>query len=168
MDEYPYILAVDPGPEQSAAVLLKDQPGMKLPGIEWKAKLPNEEMLPRIRQQSNAILVVEMIACYGMPVGRPVFETCVWIGRFIQAHNGTHSLMYRREVKLWLCDSVRAKDGNVRQALIDLFPKTGGGAIPQIGIKAQRGPLYGFSQDMWAALGVGMTWLGGSRVTSSL
>ena len=56
-----------------------------------------------------------------------------------------------------LCNSVRAKDSNVRQALLDRFPATGGGKTPQIGTKSKPGPLYGFSKDMWAALGVALT-----------
>jgi len=56
-----------------------------------------------------------------------------------------------------LCGVMKAKDGNIRQALIDRFPATGGGKIPQIGTKAKPGPLYGFSRDKWAALAVAVT-----------
>lgn len=42
-------------------------------------------------------------------------------------------------------------------ALLDLFPRTGGGATPQIGTKAKPGPLYGVSSHAWAALGVAVT-----------
>jgi hypothetical protein len=95
-------------------------------------------------------LAVEMIASYGMPVGREVFETCVWIGRFVQAWQpGAHEFVYRRDVKMYLCGSNRAKDGNIRQALLDLVG-------PQ-GTKKAPGPTYGLRGDEWAALAVAVT-----------
>ena len=66
--------------------------------------------------------------------------------------------VYRSEVKMKLCHSMRAKDGNIRQAIIDRYPATGGGAIPQIGTKNQPGPLYGISKDLWSALAVAITY----------
>ncbi|MNY62967.1 hypothetical protein D3C86_1998680 [compost metagenome] len=60
-------------------------------------------------------------------------------------------------MKLHLCKTPRAKDANVRQALLDMFPRTGGGKTPQIGTKAQPGPLFGVSSHAWAALGVAVT-----------
>jgi hypothetical protein len=61
--------------------------------------------------------------------------------------------VYRREVKTNLCGSMKAKDGNVRQALIDRF----GGKEKAIGKKKTPGPLYGFSADVWQALAVAIT-----------
>ncbi|WP_249220704.1 hypothetical protein [Burkholderia cenocepacia] len=122
--------------------------------------LPNPEMLARLEQPSRAdALSIEMIASYGMAVGREVFETCVWIGRFQQAWRDPDAvrLVYRRDVKLHLCGTTQAKDPNVRQAIIDLFPRVGGGKTPQIGTKSQPGPLYGVSSHAWPALGVALT-----------
>jgi hypothetical protein len=104
-------------------------------------------------------LAIEMIASYGMPVGREVFETCIWIGRMKQVWHRPDDVMlvYRKDVKLHLCAHPRAKDSNVRQALIDLFPATGGGKTPQIGTSKQPGPLYGVSSHAWPALGVAVT-----------
>jgi len=106
-------------------------------------------------------IAIEMIASQGMPVGRETFETCVWIGRFIQAfHNGQdHTLIYRGVVKDVLCGSRKAKDANIRQALLDKYPCTGGGKTPQIGTKSQPGPLFGISTHAWPALAVGHAWV---------
>ena len=99
----------------------------------------------------DVVLAIEMIASYGMAVGREVFETCVWVGRFHQAWRDPAGvkLIYRQAVKLHLCNSPRAKDANIRRALIDLLG-------PQ-GTKNSPGPTYGVSSHAWAALGVAVT-----------
>lgn len=148
------ILAIDPGNEQSAWVLYADG-SPKSFGKEDNADLLylNYRVDPR-GVAPRFPLAIEMIASYGMPVGAEVFETCVWIGRFIQAWGGPWSFVYRRDVKLHLCGSSRAKDGNVRQALLDRW----GGKKAALGNKASPGPLFGFKADVWQALAVAVTY----------
>lgn len=147
------VLALDPGTAQTGWVLFDGD------RVHSSAVESNEAMLARVRHwQSDVTLAIEMIASYGMAVGREVFETCVWIGRFQQAWHEPEAVrrVYRRDVKLHLCGTSKAKDPNVRQAILDLFPRTGGGATPQIGTKKQPGPLYGVSTHAWPALGVAL------------
>lgn len=148
------ILAIDPGCEQSAWCYLVD--GMP----EHAEKIPNDATLTVLREgcpYRDATLAVEMIASYGMPVGREVFETCLWIGRFIEAwaaRGGRYKLIYRRDVKLFLCESARANDANIRAALIDLY---GPGKERAVGLKRTPGPLFGIKGDEWSALAVALT-----------
>jgi hypothetical protein len=151
------ILAIDPGPEESAW-LIYDSFGLRpiaQSGIE-----ENDRLLSRLQEEgagrnySQNPLVIEMIASYGMPVGKEVFETCVWIGRFIEAWPCFCQRFYRNDIKMHLCGSVRAKDANVRQALIDRF---GPGKDKAIGTKKAPGPLYGLKKDLWSALAVAVT-----------
>lgn len=147
------ILALDPGPELTGWLLLRDQ----VP-VDW-GKGSNLEVLDIVSAHgSQAELAIEMVASYGMPVGAEVFETCVWAGRFIErwiASGGREPRrVYRREVKLHLCGTSRAKDTNVRQALIDRY---GPGKSTAIGLKATPGPLYGITGDVWQALAVAIT-----------
>lgn len=147
------VFAVDPGPVQSGwCVMLGDE--LLASGI-WE----NERLLNFLSDGASDTLAIEMIASYGMPVGKEVFETCVWIGRFVQVWPKPESvrLVYRKDVKMHLCGTTQAKDANVRQAIIDLYPPSGGGATPQIGIKAKPGPLYGVSSHAWPAIGVALT-----------
>jgi hypothetical protein len=102
------------------------------------------------------VIVIESIESYGMPVGREVFDTVHWSGRFTEAAHPTPVVQVpRREVKLALCHDTRAKDANVRQALLDRF----GGKVAAVGNKANPGPLYGISKDVWQALAVGVAYL---------
>jgi hypothetical protein len=148
------ILAIDPGTTESGWVLLADG-RVKASGIDG-----NETMLAFIDGHAADTLAIEMIASYGMAVGREVFETCVWIGRFQQAWRNPSAvrLVYRRDVKLHLCGSPRAKDPNIRQALIDMLGAPG--------TKRQPGPTYGVTSHAWAALGVAVTAQATTRTVS--
>lgn len=148
------ILAIDPGPEESALVWYESKAARP---VGW-AKMENDEALGSIDTSGAMLMAIEMVASYGMPVGASVFETCVWAGRFIERWIRLHGVVprrvYRKDAKLHLCGSARAKDSNVRQALIDRY---GPSKEEAIGRKASPGPLYGMKADCWAALAVAIT-----------
>ena len=142
------ILAIDPGTAESGWVILRGK------RVADAGVCSNADMLRMVSGETGNdidILAIEMIASYGMAVGREVFETCVWIGRMQQAWRSPMSvrLVYRRDVKLHLCGSARAKDPNIRAALIDL--------LGPAGTRKQPGPTYGVKSHAWAALGVAVT-----------
>ena len=142
------IFAIDPGTTESGWCIYKAG------HIADSGVVSNDDQLRRLSTISwdpSMVLAIEMVASYGMPVGKEVFETCVWIGRFQQAWHTPNAalLVYRRDVKLHLCGNARANDGNIRQALID---KLG----PQ-GVKANPGPTYGVKSHAWAALALAVT-----------
>lgn len=136
------------GNKESAYVLIDEK---TYTPIEF-AKIDNTQMLFKIKELNYDKLIIEMIASYGMPVGAEVFDTCVWIGRFIQARKSSiYEYIYRKEEKMNLCQSMRAKDSNIRQSLIDRFGI--------VGTKKEKGFFYGFKKDIWAAFAVGVTYL---------
>ena len=152
------ILAIDPGNEQSAYVVIDKN----LKPIQF-AKVENEKLMELIKSgefKDCKHLAIEMIASYGMAVGKTVFETCVWIGIFMEALKTEYSLkatwVYRKDVKVNLCNSTRAKDSNVTQALADRFaPYTRNKGK---GIKKEPGFFYGFRADIWSAFSVAVTY----------
>ena len=147
------ILGVDPGPTCSGFVLLGPD-GVVESGVKPNAAML--EYLQAVRPSDGMSLVVEWFESYGMPVGREVFETCRWIGRFQQAWNTPEAVVFvkRSEVKRGLSLGPRAGDSEVRRALLERFPHTGGGAEPAIGISRCKGPLYGVRTHAWPALAV--------------
>lgn len=152
------LIAIDPGSEQSAIVWISHNGIPK--GFDKANNLSVLKAVHGIGRVTISTgwthLAIEMIASYGMPVGKEVFDTCVWIGRFIEAWGGPYTLVYRRDVKMFLCGNNTAKDGSIRQALIDRY----GGKETAIGRKTSQGPLYGISADVWSALAVAVTWQG--------
>ncbi len=145
------VIGLDPGPTASALVILDGAT------IEHHVKAENDVILALVSGHApDTSLVIEQIAAMGMAVGAEVFETCFWSGRFAQAwiaHNEPAQRLKRGEIKMHLCGTMRAKDANVRQALIDRF-----GGSSAIGKKRQPGPLYGISGDCWSALAIACTY----------
>lgn len=139
------IIGLDPGNLESALVVWD---GAR---IRNALQQPNEFMIDRIHgmrhELPGARLVIEQVASFGMPVGEEVFETVYWSGRFAEAF-GVHRVhrIKRLEVKLALCHDSRAKDGSIRQALID--------RLGHPGTKKAPGVTYGISKDLWSALAV--------------
>ena len=143
------VLAIDPGSARSAWLQFDGtRPGAF--GIT-----ANDVLVRALRSGGlTDVVVIEKIESYGMAVGAEVFDTVPWAGRFAEAaHRVPVVLLPRRAVKLALCGDSRAKDANIRQALIDRF---GGSAA--VGRKAAPGPLYGISRDVWSALAIAVTY----------
>jgi hypothetical protein len=173
------VFAIDPGTTKSGWVSLVNG----VPALwGWADNDVLIEKLQTIWGQEST-LVIEDIGNYGMAVGRDTFDTCKWMGRFDQAHVTDAIFIPRPTIKTHLCGVASAKDGNVRQALIDRY---GGDEIAVGGKKCQRckgkgwfgpgrprcdecidstgwetapGPLHGVSGHSWSALAVGVTWL---------
>lgn len=153
MSDVSYILAIDPGPVESGWVLLRDDGLVRDYGVLSNAELRG--WFPGYVGRTTT-LVIEMVASYGMPVGADIFETCVQIGSFEQAWPCNKARVFRRDVKLHLCNNVRAKDSNIWQALVDRY---GPGKAKAVGTKKAQGPLYGVTKHARAALAVGVTYL---------
>lgn len=161
----PSVLAIDPGPTQSGWVYVIEETGAICSAQLLTSEQVRKSLLFQQEQEALPdILAIEMIQHYGsgMPAGKDVFQTCIEIGRFIQCFPEDRPLVLvpRRDVKLHLCQDSRAKDPNIRQALIDRFPASGKdskGNPSSIGTKKHPGPLYGIKSHLWAALGVAVT-----------
>lgn len=140
------VYGIDPGTIESGWVLWDGKRVLDC-GIS-----PNQELLERLRDGGKGEpipMFIEMIACYGMAVGKETFETCLWIGRFTEVWSILEfpwHLVYRLQVKTHHCHSAKAKDSNISQAIRD---KYGG-----LGTKKKPGPLYGVKKHIWSALAI--------------
>lgn len=114
------ILAIDPGNVESAYCVIDTE---TLKPLEF-GKIENTNLRVGMYNTQYDMAVIEMVASYGMAVGETVFETCVAIGQFKEIamrQDIPVKFIYRKDEKMNLCQSMRAKDSNIRQALIDRF-----------------------------------------------
>ena len=155
------ILAIDPGTTESAYVLLVDEI------IEKFGKVLNADMLPiieSIKGRHDSICVIEEVRSYGMAVGQEVFRTVFWTGMFAREW-GEDGLRFlgRKQVVIHVCGQPKAKDANVRQAMLDRW---GPAKVERVTHGTDRkgkpttktvkvdGPTAGISKDVWAALAI--------------
>lgn len=146
---FQFITGVDPGPD-SMNVVVYDWRNERVEYVGYE--IPTDFL-------ANSMVVVEKIMCYGMPVSTSIFKTvfnagyrtALWsetVNRGILCLVSRPWIAYvaRKDVKMHFCNSMRAKDGNIRAALIDRFGEPG--------TKKSPGILYGIKKDWWAALAV--------------
>lgn len=155
------IFSIDPGNVETgwARVTIA---GDDIIVVEEKAKSPNDDIysaLYRAKLSGIDTVVIERVASFGMAVGKTIFDTCIWIGRFTQMaiNLGMNvEYVYRQEEKMAICHDMRAKDANIRQALIDRFAlhdfKRG------TGTKDNKDVFYQVSKDVWSAIAVAVTY----------
>lgn len=154
------ILAVDPGNTESAYVVL-DRDSLKPLAFD---KVSNWDLLKLIEDNHFRAVTdfgIEMVASYGMRVGKDVFETCVWIGRFAESfehhENIEAKFIYRKsDVCPNICHDSRANDADIRHGLIDRFAKHDFKAGK--GRKKNPDWFFGFRADIWQAYAVGVTY----------
>jgi hypothetical protein len=142
------LLAIDPGNTESAYAVVDMADRRPVD----HGKMANERLLAAIHNWLgyHERAVIEMVASYGMAVGVEVFETCVWIGRYDEALRSCGrppELVKRLPVKLHLCHDSKAKDSNIRQALVDRFAP----GQPNHGKGTTKAPgwFHGFRADVW-------------------
>lgn len=149
------ILAIDPGSEESGFCVLSGYSPVKF------GKISNDAFKNLFDDLFGCdVVVIEMVESYGMPVGREVFDTVRWIGKFeayAEKHGMDVEFVTRKEEKLAICHSMKANDSTIRQALVDRFAP--GTPNHGKGTKKEKGFFYGFKADMWSAFAVGVTYL---------
>lgn len=173
------IIGVDPGTSLTAYSIVEVKHGT-LNQVLQKDKTNNQEIYNAILQSLNEYLTLEKIqTCdiniaiehmesHGMAVGMTTFETCYFIGelKYKLSHELYNDIInnmnnnidininlyriYRSQEKSYICNSVRAKDSNIRQALIDKFG--------EVGTKNNQGYFYGFKADIWSSFAVAYTY----------
>lgn len=154
----PIFIGIDTGTKESALVALQ---GQQILDKQFKPNMSLIDDIVKLSLNGNAILAIEMFEGRGQIAGQSSYDS-IFIGglyarAWIERNDNTPILIYRREVKTALCGVSGVNDANIRRAILDRFPSVGGGAVPQVGIKKQPGPLYGISKHLWSALAVSIT-----------
>ena len=164
------VLGIDSGTTETGWVVWDNSKKAIVPATFF-AKVPQFKNRPKLMGKDNnnqlirfilpvifethvvEVVGIEMFAGYGRSVGRSTFDACRWVGRFEElclTSNLPVTLVYRKmDVCPWICRTVKAKDKDIRAALIKMY------GIP--GTKKKPGALYGMANDMWSALAIAVT-----------
>lgn len=165
------VFAIDPGNEQSAWCIMTDNYDL----VDF-GKQENHEVMNVLEKNINHTkigilktgykileqvdhVVIERMMNYSNNVGQSVFVTCEWIGRFSQvAEQHTQvDYIFRKDEKMYLCQTMKANDSAIRHALIDRFAKFD--KVNGKGTKKNPDVFYGVRADCWSAIAIAVTFL---------
>lgn len=156
MENIENIMSIDVGTEYSGYCILNS----KTYALIDFGKVENECLLEKVKKLYYDVLVYEKFVSFGMPIGQSTIESIQWNGRYIQSALDVGAEVFpitRKMEKINICGSMKAKDANIRQALIDRFAvfdfKNGKGT------KKNKDWFYGVSKDVWSAIAIGVTYL---------
>jgi hypothetical protein len=143
------VIGIDPGPRQSGWCDIETATGKVLrSGVS-----PNQFVLEHVQNSISfdprCEVHIEMVANYGRNVGKDVFYSLLWAGRFVEAA-GKARLVTRPEVCRTLCGTTKTDKAGVWAAVCDLY----GGKELAVGKKATPGPLYGVKDHARDAVAV--------------
>lgn len=167
-------MAIDPGTTASGYVIV-DQDYTPI----QHGKRPNAEVLELVKTALIDELVIECMEprhVVNSVIGDETYETCIWIGRFIQAAYAriiSVHRVYRREERSHLIPSKKNKlpplppwagktaDAQIRAALIQRFAASD----KRSGKGTRKDPdiFYGFRADVWQAYGIAVVHLDRQR-----
>ena len=164
------VLGVDPGTDHSGYVVY-DHDALS---VVSSGEMDNDDLVVAIWRGRFIVdvMAIENIECMGFAVGRSTFDTAIWIGRFVEAwriSSGKPEIRVSRgDEKIVICGRKTYKnpktgkpkgigDSEIKNALKERFPQTGGGKVPSVGTKASPGPWYGVRGHAWSALAVAVT-----------
>jgi hypothetical protein len=163
---YIRVIGVDPGTYKSGLVsLIFDRPHKEIRKVEWVKEYPNDSLVPLLKDQSDAIVVIEYPRSYNMRVGDDMFDMICSCGRMLEGMRSSNVpaiLIPRTVVKHALCGNVSSSDAQAKEAArhkyvqhehFQEFGKLGKGTRKNPGI------FYGFNNHTFDALAVIVTFM---------
>lgn len=144
--------AIDPGSARSGFVTMSFDFE-----IREKGKLDNEEICDILSENCMKAdgLVIEMPQPYQF-TPKTVLQTCVWLGRFLQAFYGPSWTITRQHVRMYMCGTARSDDAMVRKEIIHRYGPPGTKAEPNI---FYNDATVKMNNDIWQAYALGITFL---------
>ena len=156
------IYGIDPGPVQSALVVIEIDPF----AIKSMIMLPNETMSDMLKSEAmgtgERVLAIEYLQSYGsqFAVSRELIDTANWVGWFTCIWGYLCKQPYtkhlRTQIKAYIVGSVATGDKSVSNALKMRFGAPGN--------KKNPGILYGIKKDLWSALAVAVYHMDGAKL----
>lgn len=112
------IIGIDPGTKESGIVIVeKEMP-------TFAAKINNPGIIQHLYSMPFYELAIEGMQHYGMPLGKDVFTTLLWAGRFWEAAASRSQSVFFYTKPEWtrtICGPYGKKDSDVRRALLARF-----------------------------------------------
>lgn len=117
------VVGIDPGTYESAAVKIRfNNLSCEISDLIYA---DNTAVLEKLKDMTHDcdLVTIEMISSRGAPVGKSVFLTCLWIGRFMEHVANLQSIHFlsRPEVNYLMCGRRTVSDSIIRNKLINTY-----------------------------------------------